>query len=470
MLRPIKSLRNILVKYKITIYVCFAGFLLTAAVIAFASSNKQHIVAINTTASHISKDTSTHIYVQPATPIADSAAAHYKKLCDDWYTSFLGTKGFNGGMIVAKDGNIVFEKYQGTVRIPGKDYVDENTPMQIASTSKTFTAMAVLKLWQDGKLDLDDPLIKYFPGFNYSGVTIRTLLNHRSGLPNYLYFMEQKGWNQAQFVHNQDVLDWMIKYKYSICGVAPADKHFRYCNTNFALLALVVEKVTGKTFPQYLKETFFDPLHMKHTFVFDPQRDVEAAPSYDYRGKIVHWNSLDAVYGDKNVYTTPRDLLLWDRALSVGNLFTPATLEAAYTPYSNETHGMKNYGLGWRMNIYPNGKKMIYHNGWWHGSNAAFIRLVEDTATIIIISNKYNRNVYKAKKLAPIFGNYLSGNDVDDNENPDTFVEQKCPVRGRWYSKGKRTITKAKTGKIKTTRAKKAKSTVVHKWKWKPKH
>ncbi len=82
-------------------------------------------------------------------------------------------------MIVAKNGNIIFEKYRGTDRIPGKNAIDENTPLQIASTSKTFTAMAVLKLWQDGKLDLDDPFSKYFPQFNYPGVTIRTLLDHR---------------------------------------------------------------------------------------------------------------------------------------------------------------------------------------------------------------------------------------------------------------------------------------------------
>ena len=125
------------------------------------------------------------------------------------------------------------------------------------------------------------------------------------------------------------------------------------------------------------------------------------------------FNFLDAVYGDKNIYSTPRDLLIWDRALRSGKFFTAATLEQAYAPYSNEKAGIRNYGLGWRMNIYPAGKKMIYHNGWWHGNNASFVRLITDTVTIIAVSNKFNRAVYHAKEMASVFGNY---EDYDDEE------------------------------------------------------
>jgi len=421
MLRTIKSLRSALAPHKITIYICSAGFFVAIAILAFTSSSAEEPVASSFIAKNtIQKDTLSRPFVPGPGIISEAEAGRIHTYAYNWYQDFLASKGFNGGMIVAKNGNIVFERYRGTGHIPGTDDIDENTSLQIASTSKTFTAMAVLKLWQDGKLNINDPLTKYFPNFNYPGVTIKTLLDHRSGLPNYLYGMADKGWDQSRYVHNQDVLNWCIKYRYTLQDVTPADKHFRYCNTNFVLLALIVEKVTGMAFPDYLKQTFFVPLGMEHTFIFNPETDPNGMPSYTGR-KRVKWNYLDAVYGDKNVYTTPRDLLKWDRALSVGNLFTPATLQAAYTPYSNESRGMKNYGLGWRMNIYPNGKKMIYHNGWWHGSNCAFIRLIEDSATIIIISNKYNSNVYKAKKLAPAFGDYLSGNDVDDNENPDTF-------------------------------------------------
>ncbi len=329
-----------------------------------------------------------------------------KKACQAWYDSVLSLRGFNGGMIVAKDGNIVFENYSGTGHLPGIDIITDSTPMHIASISKTFTAMAVLKLWQDGKLNIDDEFSKYFPAFNYPGLTIRCLLNHRSGLPNYNYFMETLGWDKTRFVKNEDVLVYLITRKAELQDIAPPCTHFTYCNTNYALLALLIEKVTGLKYADYINRTFLKPLQMKHTYVFSLADTLKAIPSYNWRGTLEAFNFLDQVYGDKNIYTTPRDLLIWDRALRSGLIFKEETLNAAYAPYSNEKPGQHNYGLGWRMNIFPDGNKIIYHNGWWHGSNAAFIRLLKENATIILIGNKFNRLVYHAKVLTSIFGDY----------------------------------------------------------------
>ena len=114
-------------------------------------------------------------------------------------------------------------------------------PFHIASVSKTFTAMAVLRLWQDGKLNIDDEFSKYFPSFNYPGVTIRTLLDHRSGLPNYVHFMENMGWDKKVNVTNEDVLNFLINRKAEMTDIGTADRRFMYCNTNFALLALLIE-------------------------------------------------------------------------------------------------------------------------------------------------------------------------------------------------------------------------------------
>ena len=351
-----------------------------------------------------------------------------KVACEHWYNSVLKTKGFNGGIVVAKKGNIVFEAYNGKSRLDRQDSMSDSTSLHIASVSKTFTAMATLKLWQDGLLNIDDQFSKYFPSFNYPGVTIRTLLNHRSGLPNYVHFMENMGWNKKIKITNEDVINFLISKKKSIKNVGKADKGFSYCNTNYALLALLIEKVSGKNYSDYLKETFFTPLQMKHTFVYNNNRDSgKVTLSYDYRGKLIPFNFLDVVYGDKNIYSTPRDLLIWDRALTEGNLFTQKILEEAYTPYSNEKPGIKNYGLGWRMNNYPSGKKMIFHNGWWHGNNAAFIRLIQDSATIIVLGNKYNRGIYHAKDLSSLFGNYFGAGEEDEFEAsisnaPDSIV------------------------------------------------
>jgi CubicO group peptidase (beta-lactamase class C family) len=347
-------------------------------------------------------------------PLSAANKQYYYEGCKRWYDSALLRGGFNGGVIASKNGNIIFEAYHGTGHLPGKDTITETTPFHIASVSKTFTAMSVLKLWQDGKLNIDDEFSKYFPSFNYPGVTVRTLLNHRSGLPNYVYFMEQLGWDKSKFVKNEDVLNWLINRKAELTNISSPNTHFTYCNTNYALLALLIEKVTGEKYAAFLAKTFLVPLGMQHTFVFDTAKLASVIPSYDWRNRLMSFNFLDAVYGDKNIYTTPRDLLIWDRALRSGKFFTAATLEQAYAPYSNEKAGIRNYGLGWRMNNYPSGKKMIYHNGWWHGNNAAFVRLLADTVTIIVVSNKFNRAVYHAKEMASVFGNYEDFDEEDE--------------------------------------------------------
>ncbi|MEO7446507.1 MAG: serine hydrolase domain-containing protein [Ferruginibacter sp.] len=330
--------------------------------------------------------------------------------CRHWYDSVLKNSGFNGGILVAKNGNIVFEEYKGTAHLRGIDSINAETEFHIASVSKTFTAMAVLKLWENKKVQLDSSFSYYFPSFNYPGVTIRTMLDHRSGLPNYLYFMEDLGWDKSKYLTNQDVLDTLIARKQDIKNIGKPDTRFTYCNTNYALLALLVEKVSGQSFSHFMDSTFFKPLQMAHTFIYKPSDSARITPSYDWRGVEIGEGYLDRVYGDKNVYSNVRDLLRWDKALSKTSLLQKNTLDQAYTPYSNERPGIKNYGLGWRMNIYPN-NKVIFHNGWWHGNNAVFIRLIPQDATIIVTGNRYTNAIYKAKDLIGLF---LNESVVDD--------------------------------------------------------
>jgi CubicO group peptidase (beta-lactamase class C family) len=371
----------------------------------------------------VEKDSIGLLFSAAPVPLSKAETERLYNACALWYDSALKSSGFNGGIVVAKNGNIVFEAYNGNAHLNRKEPIDSLSSFHIASVSKTFTAMAVLKLWQDGKLNIDDEYSKYFPAFNYPGVTVRSLLNHRSGLPNYLYFMETLGWDKKTLIKNEDVLNYLITRKPELTNIATPNTHFTYCNTNYALLALLVEKVSGTNFPNFLQQTFFLPLQMKHTFLFNSLDTSKVNPSYDWRGRQIPLGFLDGVYGDKNIYTTPRDLLKWDRALTGGKLFTRQTLDQAYAPYSNEKAGIKNYGLGWRMNIFPNGKKTIYHNGWWHGSNAAFLRLLPDSVAIIVIGNKYNRNIYHAKELANIFGDY-NGRGVEEDETENTKVKE----------------------------------------------
>ena len=336
-----------------------------------------------------------------------------------FYDTFLLRRGFNGAILVAKKGQIIFEDYHGFGNFQKHDSLNEHSPFHLASVSKTFTAMATLKLAEQGKLSLDADMKSYFPLFPYDGINIKMLLSHRSGLPNYLYFMQKLGWDIKKYSTNMDVLDYLDNFKPPLTHVPGT--HFSYCNTNFALLGLIIEKASGMRYADYLQQTFFTPLQMNDTYVFSITKDsARSMPSFNWRGREEKLTFLDEGFGDKNIYSTPRDLLKWDQALYGNQLFSKATLEAAFTPYSNEKSGIRNYGYGWRMNLYPNGKKIIYHNGWWHGNNTVLMRLIQDSATIIVLGNKYNRAIYDAKKLVNIFEPYFI---IDEEDKLDSQKE-----------------------------------------------
>jgi CubicO group peptidase (beta-lactamase class C family) len=329
----------------------------------------------------------------------------------------LFSHGFNGGLVVAHKGIIVYERYSG-FKDPRrhKDSINSHTAFHLASVSKTFTAMAILKLWEEGKLDIHDDISKYLTGFP-PGITIKNLLSQRSGLRNYVHFMDQSGWDKRKYLTNADLLAYITQHHSEVIYTA-AGHHFEYSNTNYAFLALIIEKVSGETYDEYLNKTFFLPLQMQDTYVYSIKDTATATHSYKMNGRMYPMEYLDMVYGDKNVYSTPDDMLKWDAALRGGIMFKQSTLDSAYAPYSLEKRGKRNYGFGWRMIVYPDGKKLIYHNGWWHGNRTVFIRMMEENATIIALCNNDNRRVYAAKKLCDVFGNYQqSRENYDEPEN-----------------------------------------------------
>ncbi|MEO9020486.1 MAG: serine hydrolase domain-containing protein [Ginsengibacter sp.] len=382
-------------------------------------------------------------YIRHAPSIPKEDFDRYYNEVKDFYEKKLVARGFNGAFLVAKNGEVIFEDYHGFFNLQKKDSLTKHSAFHLASISKTFTAMATLKLMEMGKLSLTDDVRKFFPAFPYEGVTISSLLSHRSGLPNYIYFMEKLGWDKKQPCSNEDVLDYMIKFK---PAATRPNTHFTYCNTNYALLGLIIEKASGESYANFLQQQIFTPLHMNDTYVFNIKDSATAMPSYDWRGRQEAFTYLDCGIGDKNIYSTPEDLLKWDQALYTNQIFKKETLEEAFTPYSNEKHGIRNYGYGWRMNVYPNGKKVIYHNGWWHGNNTVLIRMIEDSVTIIVLGNKFNKNIYEAKDMEGFFSGdvLLNGEDkaaiskeeINTNENSDSilskklkFISKKKPIK-----------------------------------------
>jgi CubicO group peptidase (beta-lactamase class C family) len=336
-------------------------------------------------------------------------AALYSSAVQQFYETRLIRTGFNGAILVAKNGQILFEQYRGFSNFVTKDIINQHTPFHLASISKTFTGMTVLKLWEDGKLSLDDSLQKYFPQLPYHGISIRMLLSHRSGLPNYLYFMDSI-WDRHKEMTNEDVLNALIVHHPSIQNLP--DRGFQYCNTNFLLLALIIEKITGEKFPEYMKKNVFEPLGMHDTYIFSIKDTANYIPTWSVSRPFT-MDAYDCTYGDKNVYSTVQDLFAWDKSLYQHTFLKRSTLDMAFTPLSNEVHSMHNYGLAWRMFI-KDGDTVIYHNGKWHGTNTSFIRLVQDTATIIVLGNKENRSIYQAKEMETIFSGKYEMDKLDE--------------------------------------------------------
>lgn len=332
---------------------------------------------------------------------------------EHFYNKLWSRNDLSGGFIVAKNGKVIFEKYGGFANRSSKLEINSQTPIHIASVSKVLTAAVVLKLVDREKLQLDQKVNAILPTFPYEDITVRMLLNHRSGLPNYAYFCDdRKIWDRSVLT-NQDVLDLFAQHKFNLYFLP--DKKFGYCNTNYAMLALIIEKVTHMNYRDAMKKILFDPLGMKNTYVFDYQKDrATASQSYKGNNVLYGFDFLDDVYGDKNIYSTPRDLLKFDLATYSKNFLNPKLYDEVFKGYSYEHKGTKNYGLGIRMHEWETGEKLFYHNGWWHGNTSSYVTLKKDTVAIIALSNKFSYKPYKVWKLSPLFGHYPIKPDKDD--------------------------------------------------------
>jgi CubicO group peptidase (beta-lactamase class C family) len=332
-----------------------------------------------------------------------------KNVIANYYETVWVKGNLSGGLLVAKGNKILFEDYRGYGRVNEKMLINKDTPMHVASVSKTMTAMATMKLVEGGLLKLDDHITKFFPKFPYPEVTVFNLLTQRSGLPKYEYFIEKvrpaPPELSKKYLTNQDILNMLIAYKPELAKAT--NSGFMYCNTNFAMLALIIEKVTKMPFPQAMQEIVFKPLKMDHTYIFQEKNSETASQSFfTGNNRLYPLDRLDLIYGDKNVYTTPRDLLNFSKALFAKNFLREDLMNMVFEPHSNESAGVNNYGIGFRMKIFPNGEKLTYHNGWWHGSNAVFAHLLKSNVTIVAIGNKYSSRVYSALTLSSLFEDF----------------------------------------------------------------
>lgn len=318
-------------------------------------------------------------------------------ISDTFFYRFLANPEFNGQYLVAKNDKIIFSRSVGFSNLEKQIPLTDSTPIHVASISKTATALAVMRLSDQKKIDLNQKVKHYVENFPFSDIRVHDLLTHRSGLPHYHYFVDHYT-DRTRCLSNQDVVKLMVKYNITL-NFKPNTK-FSYCNTNFMMLALIVEQVTGKKFPKAMKELVFDPLEMRNTFILDKKSLFDKiSQSYNQDKRNRPFNHLDLIYGDKNMYTTVKDLFRMNLGTYSPKFISIKSRKAMFKGYSFEKSGSKNYGLGIRIIEEPGTSDLFYHTGWWHGNLAMFAMNRKDTVCAIAISNMHDYRTQRMKLL-----------------------------------------------------------------------
>jgi CubicO group peptidase (beta-lactamase class C family) len=314
-------------------------------------------------------------------------------------------------VLVRKNGRTAFSSGYGVRDLPSLAKIDAQTNFRLASCTKQFTAMAIMLLVHDGKLRYDEPLTEVLPEFPTYGkaITIRLLLNHVSGLADYESLMEQQersggtAWSEQNQIQDTEVLA-LLKQQSST--IFPPGTQWAYSNSGYVLLGLVVAKVSGKSFGDFLRERIFTPLQMDSTLAYERGKNEVANRAYGHSRDGDAWKQTDqsstsATLGDGGVYSSLADLAKWDEALVHHFLLGESEMQAALTPAklsggaqpkwprdSDRPEGTPvAYGFGWFLDPYREQKRM-WHYGDTRGFHTYIERFIDDRVTIVVLCNR----------------------------------------------------------------------------------
>ena len=303
--------------------------------------------------------------------------------------------GFNGTVLYAEQGRIIYNKAWGFRNLRKRcDSLQVDDKFQLSSVSKMFTAEAIMILRNEGKIDYDVDIREYIPEFPYEGITTRLLLNHRSGLPRYESMADAHWPDRKKPFLNEDMIEYYVKHHPS--PYFKPNNGFNYSNANYALLASIVERVTGTSFADFMKERIFDPLGMDNSYIYEMRPDTlvsayleNVVQGYymDRRRPMQAPNEyLNGVKGDKIMISNTEDMFKFWTAVDYGLLVPDSIQDEAFKPGSPKSKKRKdNYGFGWRIpSKYPG---CYYHYGWWKAYRSFFIRDDVNDKTIIILTN-----------------------------------------------------------------------------------
>ena len=345
------------------------------------------------------KNNKKSVYIQDIkSEIIDSLKINFKVLENDkrikkinsFFQRKFSSNQFNGNILFAENGNIITQKSYGYSNFRKKELLTKEHTFQLASVSKPFTSIAILQLIENKKINLKDTIQKFFPEFPYHGITIHQLLCHRSGMSQYTHFCDAPDsiWpDKSVTINNKDVLD-IISRIVPLVNYKPNHKYY-YCNTNYLLLASIVEQVSGLSFKHYVKKYIFNPSGMFSSNIYDRTNFEDLVlPCQGYENKTP-WEDvyLNGVVGDKGVYSTTEDLLKFDRALEKNIFITDSLKKLAFSKMNIDKNGNKNYGYGFRLKEHEKYGKIVYHTGWWKGFRSYFIKVMDKNQTIVVLNN-----------------------------------------------------------------------------------
>ncbi len=323
-------------------------------------------------------------------------------------------------VLVAKDGRVVLERTRGVTDLKTLRPIDGRTNFRLASVTKAFTAAAAMLLARDGKLRYEDRLTDVFPDFPEYGraITIRNLLNHTSGLLDYEDLMPPRNASlpveEAQ-IKDAEVLELL---KRQAAGKFAPGTRWAYSNSGYVLLGLVVEKISGRSFAEFLRDRIFIPLDMKNTVAYERGKNEVANRAFGHSRKDGRWKETDqsptsATLGDGGVYSSLSDLAKWDEGLRRHSLLSEAEMRPALTPVrvangtAVEPDGTPaEYGFGWFLNPW-NGRARMWHYGETIGFRTAIQRFVDGGLTVIVLCNR--ADVDAAELALKVAGAYFDG-------------------------------------------------------------
>jgi CubicO group peptidase (beta-lactamase class C family) len=289
---------------------------------------------------------------------------------------------FSGIIEVYKDNQLLFSKASGFADFGTNRQLDVDTPFKIGSVTKTFTAVSIMILAERRQLTLSDKISKFLPDLpqNYSGVSIKQLLSHTSGIPDYLDYYP----TEIDSLKNKDVLRALKSKNYLYFM---PDAEFKYSNSGYVLLALIIESISKQTYQDFVKQNILDSLHMNSTFFFEPSDSLKntRALSYDSTGHV--WEIPLVTQGDGGIVSTSRDLYKWYKGLMDNKIVSDSIFNYLVQPNVFENGKTIPYGLGFEIFRTKLGFYLVGHRGGLGGIGVIFLFEPEGDNCIIAMTN-----------------------------------------------------------------------------------